>query len=66
MFASNALGRRNPRDARPLPDTFFALAPQAPGGMMARATYTIKSSFIDDDKEAHLSWEWHLKIAKDW
>lgn len=38
----------------------------APKGMLARGTYTVKSKFIDDDKEVHLAWEWSLHIKKDW
>ena len=41
-------------------------ADDAPSGMLGRGTYTIKSKFIDDDKEVHLAWEWKLKVAKDW
>ncbi|XP_003964507.1 rho GDP-dissociation inhibitor 1 [Takifugu rubripes] len=39
---------------------------EAPKGMLARGTYTIKSKFTDDDKHDHLSWEWNLTIKKDW
>jgi predicted DNA-binding antitoxin AbrB/MazE fold protein len=39
---------------------------QAPAGMIARGTYTIKSLFTDDDKNEHLKWEWTLEIKKDW
>lgn len=39
---------------------------EAPKGMLARGTYTIKSKFTDDDKHDHLSWEWSLTIKKDW
>ncbi|KAF3846627.1 hypothetical protein F7725_003705 [Dissostichus mawsoni] len=38
----------------------------APKGMIARGTYTIKSKFTDDDKHDHLSWEWCIAIKKDW
>jgi len=38
----------------------------APSGMLARGTYTIKSLFTDDDKNEHLSWEWVIQIKKDW
>ncbi len=31
---------------------------EAPSGMLARGTYTVKSKFIDDDNESHLAWEW--------
>ncbi|XP_072298634.1 rho GDP-dissociation inhibitor 1 [Eucyclogobius newberryi] len=39
---------------------------EAPKGMLARGSYTIKSKFTDDDQHDHLSWEWGLMIKKDW
>lgn len=39
---------------------------EAPSGMLARGTYTIKSRFTDDDKNNVLSWEWSFEISKDW
>ncbi|KAH6561612.1 hypothetical protein BASA50_002336 [Batrachochytrium salamandrivorans] len=39
---------------------------EAPSGMLARGTYTVKSRFIDDDNQAHLEWTWSLAIKKDW
>lgn len=39
---------------------------QAPSGMIARGSYTVKSLFTDDDKNEHLKWEWTLDIKKDW
>jgi len=39
---------------------------EAPSGMLARGTYTMKSLFTDDDKMEHLKWEWKLEIKKDW
>ncbi|KAM9780537.1 rho GDP-dissociation inhibitor 1-like [Neosynchiropus ocellatus] len=39
---------------------------EAPKGMLARGTYTIKSRFTDDDKHTHCEWEWCLAIKKDW
>jgi len=38
----------------------------APSGMLARGTYTVKSLFTDDDKHEHLKWEWSFEIKKDW
>ena len=46
--------------------TFMTPIEDAPSGMLARGTYTIKSRFTDDDKNEHLKWEWCLKIKKDW
>lgn len=39
---------------------------EAPTGMLARGSYTVKSMFIDDDKTEHLKWEWAFDIKKDW
>jgi len=39
---------------------------EAPSGLIARGSYTIKSLFTDDDKNEHLKWEWKLEIKKDW
>ncbi|KAJ2081828.1 rho GDP dissociation inhibitor [Coemansia sp. RSA 988] len=39
---------------------------KAPSGMMARGTYTVKSKFIDDDKNVYLEWTWAMEIKKDW
>ncbi|XP_014671734.1 PREDICTED: rho GDP-dissociation inhibitor 1-like [Priapulus caudatus] len=41
-------------------------ADEAPSGMIARGSYTVKSTFIDDDKTEHLKWEWTFDIKKDW
>lgn len=45
---------------------FVTPVEEAPKGLLARGTYTIKSKFTDDDKHDHLSWEWNLTIKKDW
>lgn len=39
---------------------------EAPSGMIARGRYNAKTQFIDDDKVAHLKFEWSFDIAKDW
>lgn len=39
---------------------------EMPSGMMARGKYTIKSKFIDDDKQVHLAWDWIMEVKKDW
>ncbi|KAG7281151.1 hypothetical protein CRUP_032854, partial [Coryphaenoides rupestris] len=39
---------------------------EAPSGVMARGTYTIRSKFVDDDGNAHLAWDWSLAIKKNW
>ncbi|KAG7505234.1 rho GDP-dissociation inhibitor 1 [Solea senegalensis] len=51
---------------RPEEYEYITTMDEAPKGMMARGTYTIKSKFTDDDKQDHLSWEWTLAIKKDW
>jgi len=38
----------------------------APSGMIARGHYTAISTFVDDDRETHLTFEWSFDIAKDW
>lgn len=38
----------------------------APSGMLTRGHYTAHSTFIDDDKKTHLSFEWAFDIAKEW
>ncbi|OHF00423.1 RHO protein GDP dissociation inhibitor [Colletotrichum orchidophilum] len=38
----------------------------APSGMLARGHYNAISSFVDDDKKTHLTFEWAFDIAKDW
>mmetsp|Transcript_32414 Transcript_32414/g.85548 ORF Transcript_32414/g.85548 Transcript_32414/m.85548 type:complete len:229 (+) Transcript_32414:41-727(+) len=39
---------------------------EAPSGMLARGTYTVKSSFVDDDKAEHLAFSFELEIKKEW
>jgi len=39
---------------------------EAPSGMLTRGHYNALSSFVDDDKTTHLSFEWSFDIAKDW
>lgn len=48
------------------PYEFLTPLEEAPKGMLARGTYSIKSFFTDDDKTDHLSWEWKLSIKKEW
>eukprot|EP00056_Hartaetosiga_gracilis_P021611 m.25121 g.25121 ORF g.25121 m.25121 type:complete len:188 (+) comp9175_c0_seq1:225-788(+) len=52
----------------PKAETQTALTPwdEMPSGMLARGHYTVKSKFIDDDKEEHLAWEWSFDLKKDW
>eukprot|EP00127_Corallochytrium_limacisporum_P006346 Clim_evm57s225 gene=Clim_evmTU57s225 len=48
------------------PYTYKGAVEEAPAGMLARGTYTVKSKFIDDDKNVHLAWDWSFAIKKDW
>ncbi|KAL4648058.1 rho GDP-dissociation inhibitor 1-like [Arapaima gigas] len=57
------VGSYGPRDTE---YDFLTPLEEAPKGVLARATYNIKSKFTDDDKHNHLSWEWNLNIKKDW
>jgi len=47
-------------------NTFVTPEDEAPTGMMARGSYSVKSSFTDDDKTKYLDWEWFFEIKKDW
>jgi len=46
--------------------SYITPADEAPKGMIARGSYKVKSKFLDDDKSAHLEWEWSFDIKKDW
>ncbi len=48
------------------PHVYTAPVDDAPSGVIARGTYTVKSKFTDDDKRSYLEWEWALSIKKDW
>lgn len=39
---------------------------EAPSGMLARGHYNAVSTFVDDDKNNYLTFEWSFDIAKDW
>jgi len=39
---------------------------EAPSGMLARGHYNAVSTFVDDDKKTHLTFEWSFDIAKEW
>ncbi|KAL7924533.1 immunoglobulin E-set [Trichoderma austrokoningii] len=39
---------------------------EAPSGMLARGHYSAVSSFVDDDKNKHLEFEWSFDISKEW
>mmetsp|Transcript_12171 Transcript_12171/g.38608 ORF Transcript_12171/g.38608 Transcript_12171/m.38608 type:complete len:199 (-) Transcript_12171:101-697(-) len=39
---------------------------ETPSGMMARGDYKAKSSFVDDDGQKHLEYEYSFSIKKDW
>lgn len=48
------------------PHTYITPNDEAPKGMIARGGYSVKSRFLDDDKNVHLEWEWSFAIKKDW
>uniref|UniRef100_A0A8C6NJ93 Rho GDP dissociation inhibitor (GDI) gamma n=1 Tax=Nothobranchius furzeri TaxID=105023 RepID=A0A8C6NJ93_NOTFU len=45
---------------------FLCPADETPKGLMSRGQYQIKSCFVDDDKNAYLSWGWNINISKEW
>ncbi|XP_004706164.2 rho GDP-dissociation inhibitor 3 [Echinops telfairi] len=45
---------------------FLTPVEEVPRGVLARGAYVVSSCFTDDDRTAHLSWEWGLCICKDW
>lgn len=34
--------------------------------MLGRGKYTAKSSFVDDDGNKHLQFDWTFEVKKDW
>jgi len=38
----------------------------APSGMLTRDKYTAKTTFLDDDKNEHIAFQYGFRIAKDW
>ncbi|XP_078257532.1 rho GDP-dissociation inhibitor 1 [Rhinoraja longicauda] len=57
------VGSYGPRDTE---YEFLTTQEEAPKGLLARGSYSVKSFFTDDDKSDHLSWEWQLNIKKEW
>ncbi|KAM5153046.1 rho GDP-dissociation inhibitor 1-like [Mantella aurantiaca] len=60
---THMVGSYGPRSE---PYEFLTPPEEAPKGMIARGTYSMKSWFTDDDKTDHLSWEWKMSIKKEW
>jgi len=52
-------------DASPFYTKRFA-EEEAPHGMIARGHYNAISTFIDDDSQKHLEFEWSFDIVKEW
>ncbi|KAK0555543.1 rho GDP dissociation inhibitor [Tilletia horrida] len=52
----------------PRPQPYIKACPpeEAPSGMLARSTYTVRSRIVDDDKHVYADFTWYFKIAKDW
>jgi len=46
--------------------TYVTPVEEAPKGLMARGDYSVKSKFLDDDKNVHLEWQWSFAVKKDW
>ncbi|PWZ02020.1 putative rho GDP dissociation inhibitor [Testicularia cyperi] len=57
------IGSYGPR-AEPYEKTFASN--EAPSGMMARGTYSVRSRVVDDDGNVFADWDWAFKISKDW
>lgn len=55
-----------PRGLRPANNESLVQEETAPTGWAVRDTYTVSSSFVDDDKKTHLQFDWAFKIDKDW
>jgi Rho GDP-dissociation inhibitor len=57
-----------PQGCRDICDTYTVIVneEEAPTGMLSRGHFKAKSSFVDDDKKVHLTFEWSFDIAKDW
>uniref|UniRef100_A0AAF6ZDM9 Protein disulfide isomerase family A member 2 n=1 Tax=Bos taurus TaxID=9913 RepID=A0AAF6ZDM9_BOVIN len=45
---------------------FVTPVEEAPRGALVRGAYVVTSFFTDDDRTAHLSWEWGLYVCQDW
>ncbi|XP_037333010.2 rho GDP-dissociation inhibitor 3 [Pungitius pungitius] len=45
---------------------FLCAAEQAPGGVMSRGRYAVRSRLTDDDRNTFLDWEWNFDLNKDW
>lgn len=45
---------------------FVTPVEEAPRGALVRGAYVVTSFFTDDDRTAHLSWEWGLHVCQDW
>ncbi|KAF6829965.1 RHO protein GDP dissociation inhibitor [Colletotrichum musicola] len=58
--------QRNSESDSPVDTPRSVQEEDAPSGMLARGHYNAISSFVDDDKKTHLTFEWSFDIAKDW
>ncbi|XP_058141602.1 rho GDP-dissociation inhibitor 3 [Dasypus novemcinctus] len=45
---------------------FVTPVEEAPRGRLVRGAYVVTSLVTDDDRTAHLAWEWGLHICEDW
>ncbi|KAF6022521.1 ARHGDIA [Bugula neritina] len=46
--------------------TYLTPVAEAPSGMIARGSYKMTCSFLDDDKKMHLRWSFRMDVKKDW
>ncbi|XP_056263258.1 rho GDP-dissociation inhibitor 3 [Pseudoliparis swirei] len=60
---SHMAGSYCPRDEE---HEFLCPVDEVPRGVMSRGHYKVASHFTDDDKNAHLDWEWNFNLIKDW
>lgn len=54
------IGSYGPR-AEPYEKTFATS--EAPSGMLARGTYSVRSRVVDDDNNVFADWEWAFKVS---
>uniref|UniRef100_A0A8C2XEF0 Rho GDP dissociation inhibitor (GDI) gamma n=1 Tax=Cyclopterus lumpus TaxID=8103 RepID=A0A8C2XEF0_CYCLU len=60
---SHMVGSYCPREEE---HEFLCPVDEVPRGVMSRGHYKVMSHFTDDDKNAHLDWEWNFDLNKDW
>ncbi|CAL8274881.1 unnamed protein product [Lota lota] len=61
---SYMVGSYGPRPSQE--QEYITALDEAPSGMLARGTYSVRSTFVDDDNNIYLSWDWNLTVKKNW